>query len=115
MPRLVLGQALAREGVSAMMDISDGLVIDAGRLASASGCRAVIELERVPVDAGAADVARRLGEDPAVFAATGGEDYELLVAAGPAVTTAHPGMRCVGRLVAGAPGVEVTRGAARWW
>ncbi len=108
-PRLALGQDLARSGVSAMMDISDGLVLDAGRLASASGCRAVIELERVPVDSDAADVARRLGEDPALFAATGGEDYELLVAADPTVALDDSEMRCVGRMVAGTPGVEVTR------
>ncbi len=109
-PRLSLGRELARAGVAAMMDISDGLVIDAGRLATASGCRAIIELDAVPVDPAAAAVARDLGEDPVVFAATGGEDYELLAAAGSTVTVDDPGIVCVGRLVAGAPGVDVLRG-----
>ena len=63
----------------------------------------------MPVDPDAADVARRLGEDPALFAATGGEDYELLVAADPTLALDDSEMRCVGRMVAGTPGVEVTR------
>jgi thiamine-monophosphate kinase len=108
-PRLAAGQELARAGVSAMMDISDGLVIDAGRLAAASGCRMIIDLDRVPVDPDAAAVARGLGEDPALFAATGGEDYELLVTAGSAAAIDGLGTVCVGRVVPGPPGVEVVR------
>jgi thiamine-monophosphate kinase len=52
-----------------MLDISDGLAADAAHLATRSGCRVAIELERVPLAAGA------LPEDLGF-----GEDYELLAA-----------------------------------
>nr|WP_208402972.1 thiamine-phosphate kinase [Sphingomonas japonica] len=47
-PRLAEGLALAPL-VSAMMDVSDGLLIDASRMAAASGCGVAIELGDVPL------------------------------------------------------------------
>src|SRR5690348_2989661 len=47
-PRLEAGERLVPL-VGAMMDVSDGLLIDARRMAEASGCRACIELEQVPL------------------------------------------------------------------
>jgi len=80
-PRLSEGAWLAgRAEVHAMMDLSDGLAVDAPRLARASGCGLLLELDRVPRDPVADAVAREAGEDPVIFAAAGGEDYELLVA-----------------------------------
>ncbi|MEP6785834.1 MAG: thiamine-phosphate kinase [Sphingomonadales bacterium] len=67
-PRLAEGQALAPL-VHAMMDVSDGLLIDAQRMADASGLAVIIDLDRVPV----------AGERMA--AVTAGDDYELLFAA----------------------------------
>ncbi len=67
-PRLTEGQALAPH-VHAMMDVSDGLLIDAGRMADASGLALSIDLDAVPV----------AGDRMA--AATAGDDYELLFAA----------------------------------
>jgi thiamine-monophosphate kinase len=65
---------LARSGVlSAMIDVSDGLVQDLAHLCGASGVGARIELARVPTTA----AVRRAG---IVLALTGGEDYELLCA-----------------------------------
>jgi thiamine-monophosphate kinase len=66
--RLKEGRALAQHA-HAMIDISDGLERDAGHIAASSGCRVVIELERVSIAAGAA--LEDLGF---------GEDYELLAA-----------------------------------
>ena len=63
-----------------MLDISDGLAGDAAHLAIASRVRVELELEAVPVAAGVAKEAQRLGLAPQQLAAAGGEDYELLVA-----------------------------------
>jgi len=52
-----------------MLDISDGLAVDAAHIAARSGCRVAIELERVPLAEGA------MLEDVGF-----GEDYELLAA-----------------------------------
>jgi thiamine-monophosphate kinase len=74
-PRLREGRLLAPH-VSAMMDVSDGLLIDAARMAAASGLRVTIDLAQVPLSA---DL-RAWGGD-ALAAATAGDDYELLFAA----------------------------------
>jgi len=74
-----LGLALAPY-VSAMMDVSDGLMIDTQRLATASEVAAVIELDQVPLSraflmTAGGDLGARL------FAAAAGDDYCLLLAA----------------------------------
>lgn len=74
-PMLAEGQTLASI-VHAMMDVSDGLLIDARRMAEASGLALAIDLDRVPLAAGYAhDRADR------IKAATAGDDYQLLFAA----------------------------------
>jgi len=77
-PLLAAGQALARQA-HAMMDVSDGLLIDLSRLCEASGCAAEVDLEALPLSR--AFVAE-LGQDrrARLFAATGGDDYALLAA-----------------------------------
>lgn len=70
-PRVAAAQWLRDAGATAMIDLSDGILADAGHLAAASGVACRIESERVPVHAGADD--RR-------DALAGGEEYELLAA-----------------------------------
>lgn len=77
-PRLTEGRALAAQA-HAMMDVSDGLLIDAQRMAAASGLAVALDLAAVPLSA--ALVGWR-GDDRAarLDAATAGDDYALLFA-----------------------------------
>lgn len=82
-PRLPAGQSAARHGASAMMDISDGLGADLPKLCMASRCGAVIEGRSIPVGESAKRWAAQTGQKEVLFAAAGGEDYELLIAVPP--------------------------------
>jgi len=111
-PRVREGCALA--GIaSAMIDISDGLHADAGRLLRASGVGADLDLDAISV---AAEAVERFGRDRALeFALLGGDDYELCFTV-PADREAELralsaawecGITCIGRTLADA---QVT-----WW
>ncbi len=82
-PLLEVGAELARAGVSAMIDLSDGIASDARRLTQASGVTIEVELDALPIQEGVAAVAAQLDRATSELAATGGEDYELLIACPP--------------------------------
>ena len=69
-PRIAEGRWLAERGAQAAIDLSDGLVADAGHLAAASDVRVVLDLGSLPCVDG-------IGPESA---ASSGEEYELLVA-----------------------------------
>lgn len=97
-PRLTEGRALGPV-VHAMMDVSDGLLIDAGRMARASGLAVTVALDTVPLSEearafGGTDRAARLA------AATAGDDYELLFALPAGITPPVAATR-VGRFAPG--------------
>ena len=104
-PLLKMGRALA-DHATAMMDVSDGLLLDLERLCSASGCGASVDFDSLPLSS--AFVAER-GQDRAarLFAATGGDDYALLAALPEDLDALSlslpdpPTLTCIGRLVAG--------------
>ncbi len=82
-PRLAEGRALAPH-VTAMMDVSDGLLLDARRIAEASGCSVEIALGEIPF---------AQGVDDRLAAAAWGDDYELLFAAPAGFTPPVPAAR----------------------
>ena len=78
-PRVADGSVLAQVA-HAMMDVSDGLLIDAARMARASRLAVRIDLAQVPLSP---DFVATIGGDQAaaLAASTGGDDYQLLFAA----------------------------------
>jgi thiamine-monophosphate kinase len=82
-PLLTAGRALVAAGVSAMLDVSDGVASDLERLCERSGVRVEVRLDQLPVDEGVTEVAVATGVDPLELAAGAGEDYELLFTAPP--------------------------------
>ncbi len=104
-PLLEMGQALARHA-TAMMDISDGLLVDLERVCGASGCGAEVDLDSLPLSS--AFVAERGPlRESRLFAAPGGDDYALLTALPADMEPVSlslpqaPTLTCIGRLVAG--------------
>lgn len=74
--------------LSAGIDISDGLAIDAARLAKASGVGIVLDLATVPISEAAHHLCKLDGCDPLQAALGDGEDFELLLAVPPTVARA---------------------------
>jgi len=134
-PRVQEGRWLADAGgVTAMMDLSDGLATDLARLIVESDVGARIDVDRLPIAEATRIVAEALDVDPVDWATGGGEDYELLVVCEPGTLgqladglakatgttlsavgeiTAGSGTRWLdglGRAVAVAPGFEHFRG-----
>ena len=106
MPRVREGMALAELGVRCAMDITDGLVDDLGKLCTAAGCGARVEVACVPVHPAALAA---FPDEALAMALNGGEDYELFFAA-PLRLMASLGdslgceVHVVGEFISGLPG-----------
>jgi thiamine-monophosphate kinase len=89
------------------MDVSDGLILDARKLAAASGVYVRIVASKVPISAAARAWIERTGVDEASLF-SGGDDYEILFTADPSVreVLAGAGASCIGYARAGG-GVEL--------
>ena len=106
-PRVAEGQELLRRGVRAALDLSDGLVGDLFHVCERSGVSARLTLRDVPIDE---RVRATFGDRAIDLALYGGEDYELLFTARPAVmdrVAAWPltPVRIIGEIVEGPPDV----------
>jgi len=116
-PRVAEGLWLAGAGgVTAMMDVSDGIGIDLPRLLGESRAGARVDVDRLPVAEATRAVAGALGAEATAWATGGGEDYELLLTCEPSAFErlqrglAEQGgaqLTAIGEIVAGPP-------AARW-
>lgn len=113
-PQLGAGEILAAHA-HAMMDISDGLLLDALRMAEASGVAATIELADLPLSDAYRDA---LGDhlEARLHAASAGDDYALLAAlpsgfdAAALALPPRTVLRRIGSLSAGAPSLAATFG-----
>lgn len=98
-PPLAAGPAGALAGATAMMDISDGLLRDAARMAAASGTCLDLDADVLAKQASTlADCAQALGVDPLQWVLTGGEDHGIL-ATFPAAATLPAGFIRIGSVV----------------
>ncbi len=80
-PRIREARILAKLGINAMEDISDGLASEIRHICEASMVGARINLSKIPIAKGVEKVAELAGERAIDIALSGGEDYELVFTA----------------------------------
>lgn len=86
MPEPRVGFALAvRQHAAAALDVSDGLIADLGHMAAAGGVGIAIDLEKLPLSRAATAWLETRVDPAAALAdlASGGDDYEIVMAAPP--------------------------------
>ncbi|WP_110205993.1 thiamine-phosphate kinase [Nocardioides daejeonensis] len=94
-PPYAAGRVAAEAGATAMIDVSDGLVADAGHIARASGVRIDLRTGQLEIAEPLHAVAGALGADPIQFVLGGGEDHPLL-ACFPAEVSLPEGWSAIG-------------------
>ncbi|MEQ9096376.1 MAG: thiamine-phosphate kinase [Phycisphaerales bacterium] len=98
-PRIEIAQQLA-DRLHAMIDLSDGLGVDAGRVARASGVGIELDAHAIPIHPDAQGLSAAIGD---------GEDYELLFTSAHDLRGQVDGVTVtrIGRVVTGQPGAFV--------
>jgi thiamine-monophosphate kinase len=99
-PRLDLRETL-RASASAAADVSDGLVADAGHIATASGVGLRIDLDQIPLSGAAATWLEQQADpqDALIRLGTGGDDYEIVCTV-PPDRPKPPGLTVIGEVTA---------------
>ena len=108
-PPYAAGKVAAEAGATSLIDISDGLLAEAGHLAEASGVAIDVRSGAFEVPDPLRAVGAALGADPMQFILGGGDDHALL-ATFPDIASVPTGWQVVGEVLDG-EGVTVDGGA----
>lgn len=113
-PHDVWKELIKHDIPNAMMDISDGLLIDLGRMMAESGKAAIIEYERIPIPGALVSTGNE------TLALGGGEDYQFLFTFPPdkknildTIVKQSLPVSIIGKVTRGR-GVRMTRGGKRF-
>ena len=104
-PPYAAGRQAAEAGATSLIDISDGLLAEAGHIAAASGVAIDVRRDAFEIPEPLQAVGAALGADPLQFILSGGDDHALL-ATFPDVASVPAGWQVVGEVLEGA-GVTV--------
>jgi len=104
-PDYAAGQRAALAGATAMLDVSDGLLLDASRLARASGVVVDVDSASLPVAEAVQSAAAAYNLDPLTWALGGGDDHALLATF--AEADVPEGFTVIGRVSSGDGQVRV--------
>lgn len=110
-PRVELGNLLVGAGVECAMDVSDGLIGDVEKIATASNVGITIDMSTIPLPA---ELIFMFGTSAIDLAMSGGEDYELVFTASESIVKQlqrvdAPDVSIIGRVADGdMPGGRVT-------
>lgn len=102
------GPRAAQAGATSMIDVSDGLLADAGHIAAASGVAIDVHRDAFEIPEPLQAVGAAVGADPVQFILGGGDDHALL-ATFPSIDAVPAGWSVVGEVLAG-DGVTVDGG-----
>jgi len=112
-PEIAKGQVLS-QFATAMIDVSDGLLLDLQRLLDASGKGAVVFYDRLPISPQLTAVCRENQVDETGVVLSGGEDYVLLftIPSGHEAALRDRGLEysIIGEITAGPGQIEVRHG-----
>lgn len=108
-PPYALGPLAAQRGAHALMDVSDGLLLDAGRLAQASSVAVDIDAHAIVVGEPVSAAAAAYNLDPLQWILGGGDDHALLGAFDPG--SVPDGFTVIGSVTAGTAGQVLVNGA----